>query len=243
MTKRSGDTVSIGGDYQHKAAESPNAVQRFWHHTKRLITQDLLPPAPNDQCLELGCGSGVLCGFLGETAEKVVGIDANEEAIAFARKTYGSSRVQFRRGLLDEDFPLEFRPDKIYCMEVIEHVYEDQARAMLGLFEKILAPGGQALLTTPNYASLWPIIEWGMDRARLAPRMKDEQHVCKFTPKRIEALCQGTELELADLRTFCFIAPWAAPLSWPLALRLHGWEVGSRNRLGSIIGFLLRRSD
>ena len=48
--------------------------------------------------------------------------------------------------------------------------------------------GGRLLVTTPNYHSLWPVMEWIVDRSNKAPQMAGEQHISKFNPASLRRL-------------------------------------------------------
>jgi len=87
--------------------------------------------------------------------------------------------------LVDELTSLNLTVDKIYCLEVIEHIYKDQARTMFESFYYLLKPGGKIFITTPNYRSLWPVIEWLIDRFKFAPKMHNEQHVELYNKKNL----------------------------------------------------------
>ena len=88
-------------------------------------------------------------------------------AVAFASTAYGSARVRFVLGpferIVDEG-PF----DQIYCLEVLEHLYEEQAVETLRLFARAAAPAAQLLVTTPNAHSAWPLIEAG-SASRIEP--------------------------------------------------------------------------
>jgi len=182
MARRLGDTVKIGGDYQYKALTQGNSIQRFWHFNKHLSIMRYLPPNSQDTIIDVGCGSGVITSFLGESGASVLGVDGNSEAIQFASEKFSRPNVDFRLGLVDDEFESTQDFDKIYCLEVIEHIYRNQAKNMLNNFWRLLKPGGQVFLTTPNYRSLWPLIEWSMDKLGLAPPLAEHQHV-ELEPK------------------------------------------------------------
>src|SRR5256885_3463345 len=86
--RRTGDAIAIPGDYQLRAARSSNRVQRFWHAAKKLVIDEMLPAAPDDFAVDAGCGSGVIADHLASSGADVLGVDANDEAIAFARDEF-----------------------------------------------------------------------------------------------------------------------------------------------------------
>ena len=241
MGRRTGDAVEIEGGYQYRALYEGNAVQRFWHRNKQTTIARLLPPDPADRVIDVGCGSGIVSSFLAQNGSEVLGIDANPDAIAFAREHFQRPNLTFREGLVDEEFQSGGPIDKIYCLELIEHVYEEQARAMLEHFARILRPGGAVYMTTPNYRSLWPMIEWLMDVLGAAPQMAGHQHVTRYHRRKLEALAMRVGLRVAGAATTCFAAPWLAPLSQRLAQRVDALETGLRLLPGSILVLVLRK--
>lgn len=236
MTQRAGDTTAIPGDYQYRALTQGNAVQRFWHYSKQLAIKQFLPPSPSDVVVDIGCGSGVITSFLGESGATVLGIDNNPEAIQFARGHFSRPNVKFHLGLVEEFNPAHYEPvDKIYCLELIEHIYLHQARELLKNFYHLLKPRGKVFLTTPNYHSPWPLLEWLMDKARLAPPLSEHQHVERYHSKKLRALAEDGGFRIEKMATMCQLAPWAAPIRWTLAERIHGWESRSPLAMGCIL--------
>lgn len=239
--RRTGDTIAIDGAYQYKALTEGNPIQRFWHEAKQLVIDRFLPPEPGDFVLDVGCGSGVIANHLAEQGAKVIAVDGNPSAIAFAQKQFPSEKIQFVNGLVDEVFEAGRPVDKIYCLEVIEHVYYEQVVKMLQAFHTLLKPGGQVFLTTPNYASLWPVIEFACDKLQKTATMRGEQHVCHFTPRRLRTVCREAGFDVEHLSSFCLAAPWVAPLGNGLARRMHNLEVALPVTVGSILLVVIRK--
>lgn len=241
--RRRGDAIEIAGDYQHKAIQSPNPVQRFWHETKKLVIADMLPPLPEDFALDVGCGSGVISSYLGQVSRRVLGIDGSRRAIEYATQTFAGGGVAFELGLVDELFAIDEAPNKIYCMEVIEHIHRDQGVQMLRCFHRLLPKDGRVLLTTPNYHSPWPLIEWGLDRFSNAPHLDGDQHIMQYTPRRIRAVAAESGFDVIELRTVSLFAPWLAALSWRLARTVHPIEAKWPFLPGCIIACVLAPSN
>jgi 2-polyprenyl-3-methyl-5-hydroxy-6-metoxy-1,4-benzoquinol methylase len=238
--RRMGDRIAIAGDYQHRAIHEGGAVQRFWHQSKLLLIERLLRPAAGQRILDVGCGSGVCSGFMGESGADVTGIDGNAEAIAFARRTYGRDHVRFAAGHVDD---LQFEPrsfDKAICFEVIEHLYHPQVADLLRGLARVLKPGGELLVTTPNYRSLWPAIELALDRLHLVPALAGEQHVTRFTHGRLAQTAASAGFVSVARRSICSVGPWLAPISTAAARRTTWWELDHFVPAGTILAHLYR---
>ncbi len=233
--RRTGDTVTIDGGYQYRALTSGNAVQRFWHAAKQQAILTLLPPAPGDSALDIGCGSGVISDLLARGGADVLAVDGSPDAIAFARRQFPSPRIEFRQGLVDEHFQVDRPVTSAYCLELVEHIHLPQVRALLGHLKAVMAPGGRLFLTTPNYHSAWPMIEWVMDRTGAAPELAGSQHVEHFHPAKLRRVLTDAGFVVDTLTTMCGGPPWVAPLSWRLAERWQVAELRSRWHLGSIL--------
>jgi len=226
---REGDAIHISGDYQARALQSHRAAQRFWHEAKFRLIERIAMPAKHERVLDAGCGSGTLSSFLSDHAGEVLAIDSNPSAIAYATTAYHAPNLQFRVGQI-EDIIGEKPYDRIYCIEVVEHLYAPQVEEVLSLFYKLSNPGAQFLLTTPNYRSAWPLIEWLLDRFALVAKLDEVQHVSHFTKKTLSAMCERAGWRVRNIGTFNGLAPFVAPISRRLALGMERIEF-SLNRL------------
>jgi 2-polyprenyl-3-methyl-5-hydroxy-6-metoxy-1,4-benzoquinol methylase len=217
VDRKDKDSIQIAGDYQHKAVKEGFVIQRFWHHIKLYSIKKMLPPLKGEYVFDVGCGSGVVTSYLGEMGAEAVGLDSNEDAIAFATDTYERENIRFILSHADSPIPAEREVDKIYCLELIEHVYMEQAGRMLDEFHGVLRDGGRLFLTTPNYRSAWPLIEALMDRSGLFPVLDEHQHVTHYSKASLRRLAQAHGFEVVQMRTTGFLSPWLSPLGWKLS--------------------------
>jgi 2-polyprenyl-3-methyl-5-hydroxy-6-metoxy-1,4-benzoquinol methylase len=236
------DTIQIDGNYQYKAITEGNATQRFWHVNKQTCINLLLPPHSTDNILDVGCGSGVISAFLANSGATVLGIDGNKKAVDFAYKQFQAPNLKFQNRLVDENFEINKPIDKIYCLELIEHIYLHQAKKMLQQFYNLLAKDGCVFISTPNYRSPWPAIEWLMDTLKVAPQLENEQHVEFYNQRKLRRLCEDVGFTVNSLATTCFSAPWLAPLNWKLAQKINVLETKCRFIPGCIIICILQKS-
>jgi 2-polyprenyl-3-methyl-5-hydroxy-6-metoxy-1,4-benzoquinol methylase len=223
LKRREGDAIQISGDYQARALKSDRAAQRFWHEAKFRLIERVAMPAKHDRVLDAGCGSGTISHFLSLHANDVTGIDSNPAAISYSRDAYKAPNLHFQLGQFDDLIDRKTF-DRIYCIEVVEHLYEHQVAEVLSLFHKLTNPGGQLFLTTPNYRSAWPLIEWLLDRFALVAKLDEAQHITHFAKRTLSAMCERAGWKVHHIGTFNGLAPFLAPISQRFALGVEKIE-------------------
>jgi len=240
--RRLGDVAVIDGGYQHRALTSGPPAQRFWHQSKLNLLDWIFPVASGDRIIDVGCGSGVFSDAMAKRGADVLGIDANQSAVEYATRTFARpGGATFRKGFLDE---LALEPasfDKAVCLEVIEHVYEHQARKLFTDLFAILKPGGQLFVTTPNYRGVWPLVEWAADRFSPVAKMDAEQHITHFNRDNLRAALTQTGYQVGEIRTFSTFASFVSPLSWRAAEQLELLERKVDLPFGSVLAAVARK--
>ncbi len=111
-----------------------------YHFARRL--------ARSRRVLDLACGAGYGAATLAEAATRVTGVDVSADAIAYAREHYDAGNLEFLQGdATHVDLP-DASFDLITAFELIEHL--DDWRALLTEARRLLAHGGQFIVSTPN---------------------------------------------------------------------------------------------
>jgi len=201
------------------------------------------PPAEGDRVLDIGCGSGVIADVLASMGATTTGIDANPAAVEYARQTFRRSNLDFRLGLIEEiEFP-DGTVDGVYCLELIEHLYEPQVRELFSTVHRLCRAGGTFTITTPNYSGVWPFVERFLDTLRLVPRLEGAQHVTRFTRERLQRLLEETGWRVDVMTTFSTLAPFVSVLGWQLAERVAAVEDDLDFRFGSILFAVARKTE
>ncbi|OYU15335.1 MAG: bifunctional 3-demethylubiquinol 3-O-methyltransferase/2-polyprenyl-6-hydroxyphenol methylase [Alphaproteobacteria bacterium PA4] len=114
--------------------------------------------------LDIGCGAGLMTEPLARMGASATGIDAAPENIAAASAHASAAGLAIRyQAIAVEDLAATGqRFDLITCLEVVEHVAGRDSffAALAGL----LAPGGLAILSTPNRtAASWAVLIGGAE--------------------------------------------------------------------------------
>lgn len=206
------------GYYDRVMTEGP-AIQRAWHRQKFSRVRELLALPPGGRLLDVGCGPGSFLGGFeldreGAAAE-LVGIDIAAEQVEYANQRYGHAQRRFLSLGPDDEWPFPAAHfDAITIIEVVEHLHPEQIRSIADRCGRVLKPGGSVVITTPNYASHWPVLEWLIARASAVSY--HEQHITRFnrfTVRRRLAAIMGDRFRVVQATTMHFVAPFLAPLS------------------------------
>jgi len=234
---------AVAGDYQYRALNSGQPMQRFWHRGKLIMIDQLVHPhiKEGSRILEIGCGAGNLLVQAAIRGSHPIGLDLSMQALTFVRSRLeriisgkdaisGFACIQSVGELLpfgDESF------DFVLLSEVVEHL--EQPQITIHEASRVLRPGGRLMVTTPNYRSFWPIMEWTVDRLNLAPKMGGEQHICKFYPSALQDLMVKSGLGLEYFGTIYSLSPFLSLVSSEWAMRGLARELTSHSRLGMIL--------
>ena len=125
--------------------------------------------------IDMACGEGYGAAILAETAETVLGVDANPEAFEHARLKYVLPNVRFERVLMEE---VDDRADVVTFLQTVEHVR--QPESLLRHFKSLVGASlGVVVVSTPNVLTLAP---------PGARQSENPWHVHEFEPEEFASL-------------------------------------------------------
>ena len=111
------------------------------------------------ECLDVGCGGGILSERLSRLGAKVTGIDASENSINIAKEHSTKSRLEIEYRCITTSNLLKSKKEKflnkfdiVIASEVIEHVNE--RKIFLSDISKLCRSGGLVVFTTINKSFL-----------------------------------------------------------------------------------------
>lgn len=104
--------------------------------------------AGGKRVLDAGCGAGYGTDELAGVAGQVIGADIAGEAVDFASKHYRRANLHFEQASCGAIPHADGTFDLVVAFEVIEHL--TNWRELLTEARRLLAPGGQFVVSTPN---------------------------------------------------------------------------------------------
>ncbi len=110
-------------------------------------------------CLDVGCGGGILSEKLKRLGANVTGIDASKSSIKIAQEHAKKSRLEINYKCITTSKLLEIKEKKtlnkfdlVIASEVIEHVYD--IKTFISDISNLCRPGGLVVFTTINNSFL-----------------------------------------------------------------------------------------
>jgi len=163
--------------------------------------------------LDMGCASGHTSILFAQRLPKftVVGIDIADSFVDQAKSSgHGISNLNFKVWDASSGQWDEARFDVVYAAEIIEHV--EDLTGFLNSIKMLMAPGGRAIITTPNLNSDGTV--WGRLMRRLAIRsfvpatrfdsssvaQHGDQHVREFDYRTFSSTLESNGFKLIDLK-------------------------------------------
>jgi SAM-dependent methyltransferase len=143
--------------------------------------------------LDFGCGSGYGSNQIAQTADHVTAVDVADDAIAYAREHFPRANLEFCAIEPSESLPFAGGTfDVILSFQVFEHVTDTSH--YLSEIRRVLAPGGQLILITPDRSTRllpfqrpwnrWHVREYGKrELARLLSQHFENVEVLGMTGK------------------------------------------------------------
>jgi len=169
------DYEAIPEGYYDRIYHSGPGARSLWHRLKfqRVIAE----MGDYRNHLDFGCGPGTLIGALPHDRSSI-GVDIARSQIDYAVKSYRTENHRFE--LVDgQSLPFPSNHfDCVTCIEVFEHLPMDAIEGILRQLHQILAPGGRLIVTTPNYHSIWPLLEFFVNQT--SDVSYEEQHITRF---------------------------------------------------------------
>ncbi len=208
----------------YDALSTGNKTQSFWHQQKFAeVLSEAKGISPSSVIADIGCGPGVLISKLPRN-KLTCAVDVSEQTVKFAielnkklgRNVKGVASLAEKLPFPDNTF------DYVFMIEVIEHMPKEIEAKALSEVKRVLKPSGQFVMTTPNYRSAWPIIEYFWSRMNPVDYM--EQHINRKNPGSVRKSLAAAGFRVESVRTFFVASPFVALVSHSLARKVLALE-------------------
>lgn len=219
------DYSRIPVGFYDQVLKDGSPIRKAWHAHKFQRILDCLPQGENLSILDIGCFAGSFLAMLEDSKRfsYQVGVDILPEQIQYANANYQTPYRKFLAipeiSLLQKHIETLF--DCITLIEVIEHLPATEIPILIDEVARRLKPGGIFVLSTPNYTSLWPVLEFLL--THFSDVSYEEQHITKFNiftlENRLATLAPKikTHFRMRFKTTSHLISPFLAPISMKLA--------------------------
>lgn len=193
--------------------------------------------------LDVGCGRGEMVFNIAQKGALVWGVDYASEALKLAQEVLDEaldSETKTRVGIGQCDAKtLPFANnsvDRIFMLDIVEHLYPDELRAAISEARRVLVPGGQLILhTLPNlwyYRFGYPIYRFLQNiRGQKLPANPRERfhyshlHVNEQTPTALKKVLDScgfsSKLWLAPIQDYSYEAN--ALVRWGMEFLTHAY--------------------
>jgi 2-polyprenyl-3-methyl-5-hydroxy-6-metoxy-1,4-benzoquinol methylase len=164
--------------------------ENYWFQRHLTVYEWIAERVSGMRVLDMACGEGYGSDVLAQSADDVVGLDANPETHDHARLRYRRSNLRFERGMV-ENFGEPGRYDAVVFLQTIEHVQDPPA--VLRHLRSLLTRGGVAYVSTPNVLTLAPPGE---------AKSGNPWHIREFRAEEFNSLCRAEFPEVQMLGLF-----------------------------------------
>jgi SAM-dependent methyltransferase len=245
------DYEKIPEGYYDKIFDSANGMRKFWHWHKFDSINRVVEVYKPKSLIDIGCFAGSFIGrFVKNKEIKCLGVDILDSQIEYAKDIYSSNTKDFEVIKKFSDI-ITLKREKKYSfvtfIEVIEHLNDDEIFQFFDSVNKITEKGSVVAITTPNYTSLWPVLELMLNY--YSDVSYEEQHINKFNFFNLEKKLQriynrfNDEYEVLHKTTSHFLTPYISLFSYGYAVNLSkrvdykNWH----NPFGAMIILILRK--
>lgn len=190
-------------------------IDRTWRK-KAVKSLDI---KPEDQCLDVACGTGDLCFYLAKkNPEKIIGIDISEEMLKIAKQKYTKGNFKTDISFIYSDAEEIPFPDETFDIVTIAFGVRNfhHPEKALSEIKRILKNNGQIMileLTVPE-KHFGKFYKWYITKImpRIANTINRKAKIYRYLPESIAQFTQGNKfLDLMNLSGYsnCTMKPFS----------------------------------
>ena len=204
----------VKAGYYDLIYKKKSGIQSAWHHLKFDYLKKKINP--KDVHLDIGCGAGTFLSKLQN--KKSFGVDVSKNQILYAKKNYQNKYKKFK---IMKKGKIPFKSkyfDSISLLEIIEHLSDREISKILNECYRVLKKDGKLFITTPNYYSFWPILEFIINQ--FSDVSYEEQHINKFNKKKLISFLGKYNFTIKKITSYIFCSFFFAIFSFNFSLKL-----------------------
>ena len=207
---------SVVNGYYDIIFRRKKGIQCAWHHIKFNYIKRKI--SKTNIHLDIGCGPGT---FLSILKKKSIGIDIAHNQIKYAKKKYANKNIKFLS--YKNRLPIKSNSiDSVSMIELIEHIDNKDLTYLLKECSRVLKKNGKVYLSTPNYLSLWPLLEFFLNK--ISPVNYKHEHINKFDKARLRKIMIKNGFQVLELKSFILISPFLAFLEFNFAKSMISFD-------------------
>jgi 2-polyprenyl-3-methyl-5-hydroxy-6-metoxy-1,4-benzoquinol methylase len=164
----------------------------YWHYQHFIEQKDLSVlgiykalrdhlPSPGKRVLDFGCGVGYITNFL-----QAEGADVEKGAIAQARKLYPKRKFHLFKRI--PDLGKLGRFGAVTCVNVVEHLFDEDRETLLQTLPRLLKPGGKILFV---YDDMYHPLQILAGLKKPGTLLLDPTHIYCWTEGQFRSLLEG----------------------------------------------------
>ena len=212
MKEKTYNYEHLNTGYYDIVYKKKSGIQSAWHGLKFNFVKKQIKQ--KGVLLDVGCGPGT---FIGMFKSKICkGLDISKKQINYAKKTYQTRNKKFYL-IKNNKFPFKSNYfDSISIIELIEHLDRKSINRIINESLRVLKKNGLIIITTPNYNSLWPMLEILVNK--FSKVNYEEQHITKLSRKKLNELISKKKFKIMKVSSFMHVAPFIALISYKLSM-------------------------
>jgi len=205
------DTLSATGKWSGLYSHLDGTNYHF--HIRRQRVLELIPNELGD-ILDVGCGPGVMAEAVLERGGTFIGVDLSPEMVNEATALYGDRpKCKFQVGDVEKIEVPSSSFDLVIAMAVLE--YLSSPDRMFKEIERVLRPGGLALITVPKRRHIDRLMVWLATPFRKIAKLfvepqSDPLPRYSLQPEELDAAAEKFDLAFAAGRQYQF-----TPIPYP----------------------------
>ena len=165
--------------YYDKIFNKKKGIQSKWHHIHYSIIKKIM--GVYKKHLDIACAGGTFIGTLNKN-KKSFGIDISINQINYAKKNYENRNHKFFT-IHNNKIPFKNNFfDLVTNLQLLEHLTLEDNKRILKETYRVLQKKGKLIITTPNYSSIWIIVEKLVNF--FGEVSYDDQHITFFNKKK-----------------------------------------------------------